>query len=68
MIVSHQCSLANQFAELRTESNNARGPFQQLHLAIQHRLTWRLYVLYCRIGGVKLKLEVRQTISPILTQ
>lgn len=64
----HQCSLANQFAALRTESNNARGPVQQLWLVIRRGLTCRLYALYDRIEGVKSKLEVRQTISPVLTQ
>ncbi len=46
---------------MRVESNNARWPFQQLRLAIQRGLTCRLYVLYCRIEGIKLKLEVCQT-------
>ena len=46
---------------MRVESNLARGPFQQLHLAILHSLTCRLYVLYFRIEGMKSKLEVCQT-------
>ena len=46
---------------MRVESNNARWLFQQLRLAIQRGLTCRLYVLYCRIEGIKLKLEVCQT-------
>jgi hypothetical protein len=46
---------------MRVESNHARGPFQQLRLAIQRRLTWRLYVLYYQIEGMKSKLEVYQT-------
>jgi hypothetical protein len=45
---------------MRLQSNDARGPFQQLRLAIQRGLTWRLFVLYYRIEGIKLKLEVSQ--------
>ena len=41
---------------MRIESNDARGTFQQLGLAI--RLTYRLYALYCRIEAIKSKLEV----------
>jgi len=46
---------------MRVESNHARGPFQQLRLAFQRGLTCRLYVLYYRVEGMKLKLEVCQT-------
>lgn len=54
-------SSTNQFAAMRLQSNQARGPFQQLRLAIQRGLTCRLYVLYYRIEGIKSKLEVSQT-------
>ena len=40
------------------ESNRARGTFQQLRLATQRRLTWRLYSLYYRIETLKSRLEV----------
>ena len=56
----HRFSLANEFAAMRVESNLARGPFQQLRLAIQRGLTCRLYALYYRIEGMKSKLEVCQ--------
>jgi len=49
---------ANQFAAMRVESNLAWWPFQQLRLAIQRGLTFRLYVLYYRIKGIKSKLEL----------
>src|SRR5713101_10203076 len=57
----HRSSSANQFAAMRLQSNHARGPFQQLHLAIRRGLTCRLYVLYYRIEGIRSKLEVSQT-------
>jgi hypothetical protein len=46
---------------MRSQSNLARWPFQQLRLAIQGGLTCRIYVLYYRIEGIKSKLEVSQT-------
>ncbi|KAF8493201.1 hypothetical protein F5888DRAFT_1908770 [Russula emetica] len=49
---------ANQFAAMRLQSNQARRPFQQLRLAIQRGLTYRLIVLYFRIEGIKSKLEL----------
>ena len=49
---------------MRLQSNHARGPFQQLRLAIQRGLTYRLYVLYHRIGGIKSELEVSQNTLP----
>jgi hypothetical protein len=57
----HRSSSANQLAAMRLQSNHARGPFQQLRLAIQRGLTCRLYVLYYRIESIKSKLEVSQT-------
>ena len=45
---------------MRLQSNQARGPFQQLRLAIQCGLTCRLYVVYYRIERIKSKLEVSQ--------
>ncbi|KAI0286089.1 hypothetical protein BGY98DRAFT_1183097 [Russula aff. rugulosa BPL654] len=57
----HQTHLdrsANQLAAMRLQSNRARGPFQQLRLAIQRGLTCRLYVLYYRIESIKSKLEL----------
>ncbi|KAF8479561.1 hypothetical protein DFH94DRAFT_744429 [Russula ochroleuca] len=55
---THLDVLANRFAAMRVESNLARGPFQQLRLAIQRGLTCRLSVLYYRIEGMKSKLEL----------
>ena len=46
---------------MRLQNNRARGPFQQLRLAIQCSLTCRLYVLYYRIERIKSNLEVSQT-------
>ena len=43
---------------MRVESNLTRWPFQQLRLAIQRGLTFRLCVLYYRIKGIKSSLEV----------
>jgi len=53
-------SCSNQFAAIRLQSNHARRPFQQLRLAIQYGLTYRLYVLYFRVEGIKSRLEVSQ--------
>ena len=46
---------------MRSQSNLARWPFQQLRLAIQCGLTCRIYVLYYRIESIKTKLEVSRT-------
>src|SRR6266851_4150632 len=54
----HCCSWANRLARMRMETNRARGTFQQLRLATQRRLTWRLYSLYYRIETLKSRLEV----------
>ena len=50
---------------MRMESNHARGTFQQLRLAIQRCLTYRLHVLYYRIEAIKARLEVCETILPV---
>ncbi|KAF8481433.1 hypothetical protein F5888DRAFT_713893 [Russula emetica] len=55
---THLDLFANQFAAMRLQSNQARRPFQQLRLAIQRGLTYRLFVLYFRIEGIKSKLEL----------
>jgi hypothetical protein len=47
---------AHQFAMMRIESNQARGTFQQLRIAV--RLTSKLYALYYRIEAIKSRLEV----------
>ena len=57
----HTCRLANQFAMMRMESNQAQGIFQQLQAAIQNGLTYRLYSLSGRIETIKSSLEVRCT-------
>jgi len=44
---------------MRMESNLAQGLFQQLQVAIQSGLTYRLYSLFGRIGAIKSNLEVR---------
>jgi len=41
---------------MRIESNQARGTFQQLRLAV--RLSYSLYTLYYRIEAIKSMLEV----------
>ena len=53
---AYRLSGANQFAAMRIESNQARGTFQQLRLAV--RVTYRLYALYYRIEAIKSRLEV----------
>jgi hypothetical protein len=57
-------SSANQFAEMRMESNHARGFFAQLRLAVQRGLTFRLYELYYRVKDLRSRLQVYRTISP----
>ena len=49
-LLAYRLSGANQFAAMRIESNQARGTFQQLRLAV--RLTYKLYALYYRIEAV----------------
>jgi len=50
---------------MRTESNLARGIFPQLHVAL-HGLTWKLLSLYYEIEAIKLELEVRYVIAPLV--
>ena len=58
-ILSHR--LANQFARMRVESNDAPGTFQQLRIALLRGHTWKLASLYRRIKVLKSELEVCYT-------
>lgn len=44
---------------MRIKSHISPGLFQQIQLAVQHRLTYRLYSLSSQIGAVSLRVEVR---------
>jgi len=50
--------LVDQFTMMRVESNQARGTPQQLRLAIQHGLTWRLCTLRYQIAAIGSSLEL----------
>ena len=51
---------------MRTESNHARGTFQQLHIALLGGLTYRLLFLYYQIESIKADLEVCTPVSRCL--
>jgi hypothetical protein len=57
-------SSARQLAEMRMESNHARGFFAQLQLAVQRGLTFRLHELDHRVKALKSMLQVRRAIPP----
>jgi hypothetical protein len=55
---------------MRTESNHARGTFQQLRIALLGGLTCKLLSLYYQIESIKSELEACTPISfvtPLLT-
>ena len=56
--LTDQCSCANEFLEIRVESNRAPGIPRQLWLAIRYGLTWKLYTLSRRVEVIKTKIEV----------
>ena len=56
--LTDQHSYANEFLRIRMESHRAPGILQQLQLAVQYRLTYRLYALSSRVEAIKIKIEV----------
>ncbi|KAH9006236.1 hypothetical protein EDB86DRAFT_3070268 [Lactarius hatsudake] len=51
-------SFASELARMRIHSHRSPGLFQQIRLAVQHRLTYRLYSLSSQIGAVRLRVEL----------
>ena len=62
-----QCSSAYKFAMMRTESNHARGTFQQLRITLTGGLTCKLLSLYYQIESIKSELEVCTPVSMSIT-
>jgi len=56
LIDQHSC--VNEFLRIRMESHRAHGILQQLQLAVQYSLTYRLYTLSSRVEAIKIKIEV----------
>jgi hypothetical protein len=56
--LTDQLSCANEFLRIRMESHRAPGIFQQLQLAAQYSLTYRLYMLSSRVEAIKINIEV----------
>ncbi len=52
-------SYANEFLRSRMECHRAPGILQQLWLAVQYGLTYKLFTLSSRIEAIKVKIEVR---------
>ena len=52
---------------MRTESNHARGAFQQLRIALVGGLTCKLLSLYNQIETIKFDLEVCTPVSLSIT-
>ena len=52
---------------MRTESNHARGTFQQLRIALVGGLTCKLLSLYYQIESIKSDLEVCTSVSLSIT-
>ena len=52
---------------MRTESNQARGTFQQLRVALLGGLTCKLLSLYYQIESIKSELEVCTPVSSSIT-
>jgi len=44
---------------MRTKSHRAPGILQQLQLAVQNNLTYKLYALSSQVEAIKIKIEVR---------
>ena len=63
---SHFYSFASELARMRIQSHRSPRLFQQIWLAIRHRLTYRLYSLSSEIGAVRLRVEVRFG-SPVMS-
>ncbi|KAH9175021.1 hypothetical protein EDB89DRAFT_1949246 [Lactarius sanguifluus] len=51
-------SFASELARMRIHSHRSPGLFQQIRLAVRHRLTYRLYSLSSQISAVKLRIEL----------
>jgi hypothetical protein len=51
-------SFASELALMRIKSHGYPGLFQQIRLAVQHRLTYKLRSLSSQIGAVRLRVEV----------
>lgn len=45
---------------MRIKSHSSPGLFQQIQLAVQHRLTYKLRSLSSQIGAIRLRVEVCQ--------
>ena len=56
--LTDQHSYANEFLRIRMESHRAPGILQQLQLAVQYSMTYRLYTLSSRVEAIKIELEV----------
>jgi len=48
----------SELALMRTISHRSPKPFQQIQLAVQHRLTFRLYSLSSQIDAVRVRVEL----------
>lgn len=51
-------SFASELALMRIKSHGYPGLFQQIRLAVQHRLTYKLRSLSSQIGAVRLRVEL----------
>jgi len=56
--LTDQHSYANEFLRIRMESHRAPGILQQLQLAVQYSMTYRLYTLSSRVEAIRIKIEV----------
>ena len=59
---------ANDLAEMRQESDNAEGMFNQLNVALRHGLIRRLDSLSHQIEAIKSQLQVRFTLPLFIMQ
>ena len=57
--LTDQHSCANGFLRIRMESHRAPGILQQLQLAVQYSLTYRLYALSSQVLAIKVEIKVR---------
>ncbi|KAI9441572.1 hypothetical protein H4582DRAFT_2096925 [Lactarius indigo] len=51
-------SFASELARMRIHSHRSPELFQQIRLAVLHRLTYRLYSLSSQIGAARLRVEL----------
>ena len=66
--LTDQHSCANEFLRIRMESHRAPGILQQLQLAVQHSLTYRLYALSSQVVAIKVEIKVHRLSSFLLPQ